>query len=63
MCLMPKLLNKDINCLFLNSIPLCCKINFEHEVLGRISLIYAIETSSTSLLFSDNIIRYEVNKQ
>ena len=63
MYLMPKLLNTDINCSFLNSIPLSCKINFEHEVLGMISLIYAIETSSTILLFSGTVIRYEVNKQ
>ena len=63
MCLMPKLSNTDINCSFLNSLPLSCKINFEHEVLGRISLIYASVTSSAILLFSGTIIRYEVKKQ
>ena len=50
MHLMPKVSNTDINCSFLNLVPLSYKINLEQEVLGRISIIYAIETSSTILL-------------
>ena len=63
MHLMSKVSNTDINCSFLNSIPLSGKINLEHKVLGRISLIYAIETSSAILRFSGTIIIDEVNKQ
>ena len=62
MHLMPNVQNTDISCLFLNSVPLSCKINLEQEVLGRISLIYAIETSSAILLFSGTVMRYKVNK-
>ena len=58
---MPKVSNTDISCLFLNLVPLSCKINLE-QVLGRISLIYAIETSSAILLFSGAVMRYDINK-
>ena len=63
MQLMPKVTNTDINWSFLNSLPLSFQINLEPEVLGRISLKYAMQTSCTVLLFNGTVIRYEVNKQ
>ena len=62
MCLILNVLNTDMSCLFLNLVPLSCQINLEQEVLGRTSLIYAIETSSAILCFSDTMMRYKVNK-
>ena len=59
---MPNVSNTYMSWFFLNSIPLSCKINLEQEVLGRISLINAIETLSAILLFIGTIIRYGPNK-
>ena len=53
----PKLSKIDINCSFLNSVPLSCKINLLHEVLDRISFMHAMETPSAVLVFSGTVIK------
>ena len=62
MHLISRVLNRDISCLFLNSVPLFCKINLGHKVLDRISFMYAIDTASAVLVFRGTVVRYEVNK-
>ena len=38
-------------------------MNLLHEVFGKISFMYAIETSLAVLVFNSTVIKYEVNKQ
>ena len=40
-----------------------CNINLGQEVLGRISLMYAMDTLFAILVFSGTVKRYDVNKQ
>ena len=46
-----------MSCSFFNLVSLSSRINLEHNVLGSISFMYAIETSSTVLVFKATVIR------